>query len=87
MDRSEILANAVRALLANKLRASLAMLGIIVGISALVAIVALIEGASAYITERLVTLRSRLRRVGCLGERGTFLRTLAGLSRGAAQPD
>src|SRR5262249_16625064 len=57
MDRSEILANAVRALLANKLRASLAMLGIIVGISALVAIVALIEGARSYITERLVTLQ------------------------------
>src|SRR5262245_54140724 len=33
------------------------MLGIIVGISALVAIVALIEGASAYISERLVTLQ------------------------------
>src|SRR6266508_4638632 len=57
MERSEILANAVRALLANKLRASLAMLGIVVGISALVAIVALIEGASAYITGRLVTLQ------------------------------
>ncbi|HKQ73570.1 MAG TPA: ABC transporter permease [Blastocatellia bacterium] len=57
MDRSEIFSNAVRALLANKLRATLAMLGIIVGISALVAIVALIEGASAYITERLVTLQ------------------------------
>jgi putative ABC transport system permease protein len=57
MDRSEILANAVRALLANKLRASLAMLGVIVGISALVAIVALIEGARSYITERLVTLQ------------------------------
>ncbi len=57
MDRSEILANAVGALLANKLRASLAMLGIIVGVSALVAIVALIEGASAYITGRLVTLQ------------------------------
>ncbi len=57
MDRSEILVNAFRALLANKLRAGLAMLGIVVGISALVAIVALIEGASAYITERLVTLQ------------------------------
>ena len=57
MDRSEILANAGRALLANKLRASLAMLGIIVGVSALVAIVALIEGASSYISERLVTLQ------------------------------
>lgn len=57
MDRSEILLNAVRALLANKLRTGLAVLGIVVGISALVAIVALIEGASAYITERLVTLQ------------------------------
>jgi putative ABC transport system permease protein len=57
MDRSEILANAFRGLLANKLRAGLAALGIIVGVSALVAIVALIEGASAYITDRLVTLQ------------------------------
>lgn len=57
MDRSEIIANAVHALRANKLRTGLAMLGIVVGISALVAIVALIEGASAYITERLVTLQ------------------------------
>jgi putative ABC transport system permease protein len=57
MDRSEILANAVRALLVNKLRTGLAMLGIVVGISALVAIVALIDGASAYISERIVTLQ------------------------------
>ena len=57
MDRLEILANAVRALLANKLRTGLAVLGIVVGISALVAMVALIEGASAYITDRLVTLQ------------------------------
>jgi len=57
MDRLEILANAIRALVANKLRTGLAVLGIVVGISALVAIVALIEGASAYITDRLVTLQ------------------------------
>ncbi len=57
MDRWEILANAIGALLANKLRSALAVLGIVVGISALVAIVALIEGANAYITERLVTLQ------------------------------
>jgi putative ABC transport system permease protein len=57
MDRREILANAVGSLLANKLRSALAVLGIVVGISALVAIVALIEGANAYITERLVTLQ------------------------------
>lgn len=56
MDRGEVLANAVGALLANKLRSGLAVLGIVVGIGALVAMVALIEGANAYITERLVTL-------------------------------
>src|ERR1043165_4742016 len=57
MDRREILANAIGALLTNKLRSALAVLGIVVGISSLVAIVALIEGANAYITERLVTLQ------------------------------
>ncbi len=57
MDRKEILANAVNALLAQKLRTALAVLGIVVGISTLVAVVALIEGANAYITERLVTLQ------------------------------
>jgi putative ABC transport system permease protein len=57
MDRTEIVANAVRGLLANKLRTVLAVLGISVGITTLVAIVALIQGASAYITERLATLQ------------------------------
>ncbi len=57
MNRSEILASAIRALLANKLRSALAVLGIVVGISALVAIVALIDGASGYITDKLVTLQ------------------------------
>jgi putative ABC transport system permease protein len=57
MDRKEIFSNAVNALLAQKLRSALAVLGIVVGISALVAMVALIEGANAYIAERLVTLQ------------------------------
>ena len=57
MNRSEILASALRSLLANKLRSALAILGIVVGISALVAIVALIDGASGYITDKLVTLQ------------------------------
>ncbi len=57
MDHKEILANAVNALLAQKLRSALATLGIVVGISALVAMVALIEGANAYISDRLVTLQ------------------------------
>lgn len=57
MDPREIFSNAVGALLARKLRSALAILGIVVGVSALVAIVALIEGANTYITERLVTLQ------------------------------
>ena len=57
MDRKEILANALKALLSQKQRSVLAILGIVVGISALVAMVALIEGANAYITERLVVLQ------------------------------
>jgi len=57
MDRTEILANALNALLAQKLRSALAVLGIVVGIGALTAMVALIEGANAYISDRLVTLQ------------------------------
>ncbi|HZN11771.1 MAG TPA: ABC transporter permease [Blastocatellia bacterium] len=57
MERKEIFASAIAALLAHKQRSALALLGIVVGISALVAIVALIEGANAYIAERLITLQ------------------------------
>ena len=57
MNRREIIANALNALVAQKLRSALAVLGIVVGISALVAMVALTEGANTYITERLVTLQ------------------------------
>lgn len=57
MNGREILSNALGALIANKLRSALAVLGIVVGISALVAMVALIEGANVYITDRLVTLQ------------------------------
>ncbi|MBS1789929.1 MAG: ABC transporter permease [Acidobacteria bacterium] len=57
MDRKEILANAIDALLTQKLRSALAILGIVVGIAALVAMVALIEGANTYISDRLVTLQ------------------------------
>lgn len=57
MDHTETLANAIKALLAQKQRSVLAILGIVVGISALVAMVALIEGANTYITERMVSLQ------------------------------
>ncbi|NOT60727.1 MAG: ABC transporter permease, partial [Acidobacteria bacterium] len=57
MDRREILANALQTLVAHKQRSALAVLGIVVGISALVTMVALIEGGRDYISERLVTLQ------------------------------
>lgn len=57
MDRWDIISNAFRALIANKMRSVLSVLGIVVGISALVAIVALIDGANRYITDQLVTLQ------------------------------
>ncbi|HYE72941.1 MAG TPA: ABC transporter permease, partial [Blastocatellia bacterium] len=57
MDHTETLANAIKSLLAQKQRSVLAILGIVVGISALVAMVALIEGANTYITERMVSLQ------------------------------
>ncbi|QQS48973.1 MAG: ABC transporter permease [Acidobacteriota bacterium] len=57
MDRWDIISNAFGALIANKMRSVLSVLGIVVGISALVAIVALIDGANRYITDQLVTLQ------------------------------
>ncbi len=57
MGRVDIFTNAFAGLLAHKQRSALALLGIVVGISALVAMVALIEGANTYIASRLVTLQ------------------------------
>lgn len=57
MDRWDIISNAFGALIANKMRSALSVLGIVVGISSLVAIVALIDGANRYITDQLVTLQ------------------------------
>jgi putative ABC transport system permease protein len=57
MGRADIFTSAFAGLVAHKQRSALALLGIVVGISALVAMVALIEGANAYISARLVTLQ------------------------------
>ena len=53
----DLIRSAMGALLANKLRSGLSILGIVVGVSALVAIVALIEGANRFITDQLITLQ------------------------------
>jgi putative ABC transport system permease protein len=52
----EILRFAVRALLANRLRSLLTMLGIIIGIAAVIILTALGQGASAFITNQITGL-------------------------------
>jgi putative ABC transport system permease protein len=51
---------ALRALLANKLRAGLTMLGIIIGVAAVIALVAAGAGAQAQVAERFESLGSNL---------------------------
>lgn len=52
----EALLSAVQSLIAQKLRSFLTLLGIVIGISTLIAIVTLIEGANTYITDKVVDL-------------------------------
>ena len=49
----ESLANALRGLLANKLRSALTMLGVIIGVGAIMTTTSIGEGAKADITERI----------------------------------
>src|SRR5574341_1990867 len=51
---------ALRALAANKLRSSLTMLGIIIGVGSVVALMAIGKGASADITSRVESIGSNL---------------------------
>ncbi len=60
MQTSEILAVAFQSILANKLRAALTMLGIIIGIAAVVTVVALGTGAQRAIDARISALGARL---------------------------
>ena len=56
----ESLANALRALLANKLRSLLTMLGVIIGVGAIITTTSIGEGAKADITERIQTLGANI---------------------------
>jgi len=60
MQIGEILAVAFQSILANKLRAALTMLGIIIGIAAVVTVVALGTGAQRAIDARISALGARL---------------------------
>ena len=50
---------ALRSISANKMRAVLTMLGIIIGVMALVVLVSLVNGATSSVTSEMVTLKYR----------------------------
>lgn len=60
MDLKETIATSLDALLSNKLRTGLAILGIVIGIAAVVALIALGQGAQASVTERIASTGSNL---------------------------
>ena len=60
MSILESLANALSALLANKLRSLLTMLGVIIGVGAIITTTSIGEGAKADVTERIQTLGANI---------------------------
>src|SRR5438045_9192476 len=60
MNVAESIRVAMRALAANKLRGILTMLGVIIGVAAVIALMSLGKGAQAQITERVQSLGSNL---------------------------
>src|SRR5437667_2880087 len=59
MPFSEAIAIAVSSLRANKLRSLLTVLGILIGVSSVIAVVAITEGLDRYIAERVLELGSQ----------------------------
>ncbi|NMO89115.1 ABC transporter permease [Actinomycetospora sp. TBRC 11914] len=79
MSSLEILRFAVRALLANRLRSLLTMLGIIIGITAVIILTALGNGASQYISNQITGLGASSVTVAARAPSGT-----AGAAAGAS---
>ncbi len=82
MNLFESVRVALRSLLASKLRSSLTMLGIVIGVGAVIALVAAGAGAQAQVTERFQSLGSNLLVVTT---RSAFFRGVAQASSGSAQ--
>ena len=59
MPFREAIAIAVASLRSNKLRSFLTVLGILIGVSSVIAVVAITEGLDAYIAERVLELGSQ----------------------------
>ncbi|MEN6348757.1 MAG: ABC transporter permease [Syntrophomonas sp.] len=67
-----------RSLLVNKLRSLLTMLGIIIGVAAVIIMIALSQGATAGITDRIASMGSNLLMVTGGGSRGPVRNTSVG---------
>src|SRR6185503_20070664 len=60
MSVAELVRLALRGLAANKLRAALTMLGIIIGVAAVITLLSVGQGVSAYVTEQFQGIGSNL---------------------------
>jgi len=70
MDLSSSIKMAWQSLLSNKMRSFLTMLGVIIGVGAVIAMVAISQGAAAGITERIASMGSNLLMVSPGGTSG-----------------
>ena len=78
MDFMSILRVALRALSRNKLRSSLTMLGIIIGVAAVIAMVGIGRGASQVTQQQIAAMGSNLLAVNSGGRNVGGMRTGAG---------
>jgi len=81
MDFMSILRVALRALSRNKLRSSLTMLGIIIGVAAVIAMVGIGRGASQVTQQQIAAMGSNLLAVNSGGKNVGGMRTGAGATK------
>ena len=77
MNLTELLRAALRALRAHKLRSFLTLLGVIIGVTTIVAVVGIISGLDTYVKERVIVLAPDvyiLRKIGMPQSREDFLK-------------
>lgn len=79
MNWSELIRAALRALRAHKLRSFLTLLGVIIGVTTIVAVVGIISGLDTYVKEKVIVLAPDvyiLRKIGIANSTEEFLRQL-----------
>src|SRR4030042_6243940 len=83
MNPRQILRTALTALTLNKLRSSLTILGVVIGVAAVIALMALGEGRQTTIVQRIESLGTNLLFVspGASSESGTAIRGAFGSAR------